>query len=299
MALVVYGANELYFCYVDEAGCLGCLPVGNKKIQPVFTLCGLIVPESSVSELTKQFLMLKREFFPGEANKLTHDLDLILFEIKGAQDIRTPIRRDRNKRRRSLRILDKVLTLLEDFSCRILPQIYIKKPGVHFNGMCLYTRFVQSICSNFEAYINNEHSIGILIADSRNQHLNTQVSHSIFTQKFKCSGDQYPHIVEMPIYGHSENHAAIQMIDIICSALIFPIAAYAYCDGKIQNEHVHRNYEAIRQCFSQRVKRLSFRHQENGIWKGGINIDDKLGKRNANLFFQDMHQYNNHKQVNR
>ena len=54
------------------------------------------------------------------------------------------------------------------------------------------------------------------------------VSHSIFTQKFSPAARNYQRLVELPTFGHSENHAGLQICDIVCSALLFPIACFAY-----------------------------------------------------------------------
>jgi hypothetical protein len=32
----------------------------------------------------------------------------------------------------------------------------------------------------------------------------------------------------MPTFGHSENHAGLQLADLVCSALLFPMAMDAY-----------------------------------------------------------------------
>jgi hypothetical protein len=67
------------------------------------------------------------------------------------------------------------------------------------------------------------------------------VSHSIFTQKFKAEGDQYPRVLEMPTFGHSNNHVGIQIADLLASALLYPMATCAYCRGHVSNVHVDAN----------------------------------------------------------
>ncbi|WP_407943568.1 DUF3800 domain-containing protein [Maribrevibacterium harenarium] len=92
----------MYFCYIDEAGCTGDLPSYSTDIQPIFILCGLFIPSINIIDLTHDFLALKRQFNPALCRSLTHDLDIVRHEIKGAEDLRKPIRKkNRNKRRRS------------------------------------------------------------------------------------------------------------------------------------------------------------------------------------------------------
>ena len=72
------------------------------------------------------------------------------------------------------------------------------------------------------------------MAHSRNNGKNLRVSHSIFTQKFGAV-PKYERLVELPTFGHSDNHAGLQLCDIVCSALLNPIACFAYCAGHVNN----------------------------------------------------------------
>ena len=52
-------------------------------------------------------------------------------------------------------------------------------------------------------------------------------------------GNLYPRILELPLFGHSDNHAALQIADLVCPALLFPMAAQTYCTGHYAaNPHV-------------------------------------------------------------
>jgi hypothetical protein len=72
-----------------------------------------------------------------------------------------------------------------------------------------------------ELWPYRQDDLGFVIADSRMKRVNTQVSHSIFTQKFRTTGDTYDGIVEVPAFSHSDNHAGLELADAICSALLF------------------------------------------------------------------------------
>lgn len=278
----------MYFCYIDEAGCTGVLPTSTSEIQPILVLCGLVVPYSSLRELTSEFLALKRKFNPGLTSKLNHDLDIVKHEIKGAEDLRKPIRKkNRNQKRRSIGFINKTLELLEKSECKLIPNIYIKAPEKEFDGGALYSRSVQYIHKHFQSYLEHKQDNGVVIADHRSHTLNIGVSHSIFTQKFKSSGDAYPNILEMPTYGHSDNHVALQIADILCSALIFPISSYAYCSGHINSVHIHPNYEELQRRYAVRLKEMTYRYHDGYRYRGGITVYDAIQHRSANLFFAD------------
>lgn len=286
MASVVSGMKKLFICYIDEAGCTGNLPSYSSDIQPVFVLCGLIISESSIKELTLDFIDLKRKFNPSIGRLFQHDLDIVKYEIKGAEDIRKPIRKkNRNQKRRSIGFLDKLLVLLNKHNCKILSNIYVKSPEKTFDSISLYTRSMQAIHTSFQSFVETQHSKGMVVADSRTYDLNVKVSHSIFTQKFKVSGDAYPNVIEMPLYGHSDNHVAIQITDILCSALLFPIATYSYCSGHIRSVHVNAKYQILQERYAKMIKALSYSYFDGVKYRSGITVDDALEKRGPNSFF--------------
>lgn len=106
----------------------------------------------------------------------------------------------------------------------------IKAPGEPFDGTSVYTFSIEKICSYFEHYLATTESVGFCIADSRSKPQNSKVSHSIFLKKFGTA-NFCDHLIELPTFGHSENHAGLQICDIVCSALLYPIACFAYSLG--------------------------------------------------------------------
>lgn len=272
--------------YIDEAGCPGTLTSATSDIQPILVLSGLIISDKNLKSLTKEFLEIKRKFSPNI--ELKHDLDIISYEMKGS-DLKKDLRgTNRNKRRRAKGILNKILDMLEKYEVKLISRIYIKKPTEEFNGVSVYTSSVQKFYEGFNRYLIEKESIGIVIADSRTYSLNRQVSHSIFTQKNKLSrfGDAYPNIVEVPLFGHSENHSMIQIADFICSALLFPMASYVYCTNYIQNVHVTIRDKEIQNDFIDRVKNLSYRYSVEHKMRGGIVVIDAINKRSSSRMFK-------------
>ena len=83
----------------------------------------------------------------------------------------------------------------------------------------------------------------------------------------------------MPTFGHSENHAGLQLADLITSAVLVPIACHAYCGTFITNAvYVDPNYGALRTRFGARLRRLQHRYEEEpGQRCGGIVVSDPAG----------------------
>jgi hypothetical protein len=81
----------------------------------------------------------------------------------------------------------------------------------------------------------------------------------------------------MPVFGHSENHAGIQITDFLCSTLLFPIATQTYCLPKLGiSAHVHAEDARIKIRYAPRLRALQYRYYRQGMWRGGISVDDKM-----------------------
>ena len=110
----------------------------------------------------------------------------------------------------------------------------------------------------------------MVICDSRGSSQNANVAHSVFTRMFKRTGNAYPNIVEMPVFGHSENHSGLQLADLVTSALVFPLACRTYCRGYVTGPHVHRGYDRLKQRYGLWLRRHQIRYIDtNGKWVGG------------------------------
>jgi hypothetical protein len=270
--------------YIDEAGCLGTLPSPISDIQPVFVIAGVSFDVSRLGDITRDFIALKRRFFPG-AYKSPHHLDALLVEAKGADIRRNASIGGRNAKRAAFGFLDGVLDLIDRHDGKFFGRIWVKGISVPFNGRSIYTFSMQDICTTFERFLEVTDEQGFIVADSRNKSGNTNVSHSVFTKKFQAVGDAFPHLLEMPLFGHSDNHAGIQIADLLCSALLFPMAVQTYCAGHITSVHV-RNYAALKTRYMMRLRQRQFRYQDtDGRWRGGFTVSDAIAYRSgAELF---------------
>ncbi|KQV78497.1 hypothetical protein ASD15_22050 [Massilia sp. Root351] len=268
-----------YICYIDEAGCSTALPSATTDIQPVLAIGGLIVPQAALADLTTDFLKLKRKFFPGQFQS-AHLLDDVRQEIKGS-DVRGSIRKLGTKASTQLRFADEVLALLEHYSCRILGAVWVKGIAKPFKHREVYTRSVQMACKRFQDFLEDKKSHGLIIADFRTTQLNDQVAHSIFTQKYRAKGDPYSRILELPTFGVSNNHVGLQLTDVLCSTMLFPMATSAYMYGHLTGVHVNARDLIIRRRYAKRLKNLQFRL--NGDWSLHV-TDFNAGKPSAEIF---------------
>jgi hypothetical protein len=272
-------------CYVDEAGCTGMLPAGASDIQPVFVLCGVDFRAEDLSHVTHDFLHLKRRYFPALSAAQSHYLGLILPEIKGSDVRKQATCGSRRRSRHAVGFIESVVRLVEKYHGRLYGRVWVKAPGHEFNGRSVYTFSLQYICHWFNHRLHADDSHGMIICDSRNKALNSIASHSVFTQKFQATGDAFPRIAEMPAFGHSENHAGVQIADLICSALLVPLAIEAYCRGRLSGTHM-RDYSVLRERFAARLEALQHRcANQNGKLCGGVTVDDKVGKKARALMF--------------
>ncbi len=276
----------MFYCYLDESGCTGALPASDSAIQPVLVIAGLILAHERLRPFTQDFLEIKRRFFPNLLTPDSHYLDWILKEIKGS-DLRRAIRAgNRNERRHAIGFMERILDLIERHDAHIIGRIWVKGIGLPFNGTATYTYSVQSICRYFQNFLAVHDTSGIMIADSRDKVRNARVSHSIFTRKFRAAGDEYDRILEMPVFGHSDNHAGIQVADLVCSSMFFPMATYAYCLGHVQSTHVSLLYRQIRDRLGRRLECRQYRYQDqSGKWTGGITVSDAISHNHGSTVF--------------
>ena len=279
----------MHLCYIDESGDTSSLISATSPLMPALVVGAIVIPDVSLYQLTIDFLSLKRNFFPSisSSSKTPRFLEGILTEIKGS-DLRKNIALGTKKEKRhAIGFLDKTIDLISKHNVRLFGRIGIKDIGVSIDETSMYTASVQYIHNCFQRYLSQLNSVGIVIADSRSHAKNVRVSHSIFTQKFKVGGDAYNRILDLPSFGHSENHAGIQIADLVFSGIFFPMAVHSYCTGYVYNLHVRSGYNIFKPRYASRIDPLLFRFTDaTGRWRGGMTVDDKLGKRPSGLLFR-------------
>jgi hypothetical protein len=274
-------------CYVDEAGCTGTLDSPTSSIQPTLVIVGLIIDYSSLHKATAELINAKKHFFPKLLPAAATHLDWIREEVKGS-DVRKQIcSSSRNERRHGFGFLDTITKICTDAQASVVGRVWVKEVAVSVKGTAIYTSSIQSVYGDFQRYLTSHNDVGFVVADSRLKHLNTQVAHSIFTQKFKGSGDNYDRIIELPAFSHSDNHAGLQVADLICSAFVAPIAITTFCEGTLASVHIRPNYSLIKTRYCGWLKDLQFRYIEaSGRSRGGLTVADGLNKKPGGEMFR-------------
>ena len=280
----------MYIAYMDDAGDLGSIsypPLHND--QPVFALSLLFVNQTRLSALVPEFLQLKRRFYPGLIPPASMFLDAVLKEVKGA-DIRRDIAKgSRNQARHATLFLSEIVDLALRANIKLCAKIFVKGIGQTLNSTAMYTTGCQSLFRSFDHFLATTDDIGFCIADSRTKGLNVPVAHSIFTQMFSSRQIQYPRIMELPTFGHSDNHVGVQLCDLLTSALIVPIAVHTYCTGHIANVHVQPGYTKIRAHFTGKLQQLLHRYQDSHLrWHGGLTVSDGIAQRPSSEMFRNV-----------
>jgi Protein of unknown function (DUF3800) len=280
----------MYIGYLDDAGDLGAVanpPQHND--QPIFALTALLVNQARLSALVPEFLQIKRNFHPGLIPPASHFLSAVLHEIKGADLRRDIATGTRNKARHATRFLAEIVDLCIRSDIKLVSKVFVKAIGQHNRHTAVYTAACQSLFRSFDHYLSTVDDVGVCIADSRNKGLNVPVAHSIFTQMFSTKWAHYPRIMELPTFGHSDNHVGVQICDLLASALIVPAAVHTYCTGHIANVHVQAGYSKIRARFTTKLQQLLYRYQDaQHVWRGGITVSDAILHRPSSEMFKNI-----------
>ena len=275
----------LHFCYIDESGDSQAIKSASDDKQPMLVIGGLIVDATKISNITHDFINLKRKYYPRKFPATLPYLSILLTEIKGS-DIRTDIRKNPPQSaivQHHFHFLDDVIALCKRYDVKIVGRVWIKRFGQPINDKAVYTISTQNIGKRFQSFLSANASRGVIIADFRDPARNQYVAHSIFTQKHKSSngGDEFPLIEETTVFGMSNNHACLQITDLICSALISPIAGRVVCAPYFSNVHTHSNYDAIWKRYSRRLRQLQFHCKINQSMYWGISVDDPHGSKRS------------------
>ena len=264
----------MYICYVEESGDSGVFNPSDPFSNPFFIVIGLFIDRSRLHGVVHDFIRIKTKFFPAVCNAASHFLDRINIEIKGAT-IRKGIRRSHSHNRRIhlISFLDACLNLLQHNNVHLLGKVLIKNAFMSNSDAGFYGRSIMHICEHFDHFLQGEDDIGIIIADSRKVAQNKRVSHTVFTQQHQVGGSSYPHIIEIPTYGHSDNFAMLQLADIMCSAIIFPMIIDTF-NAHItagSNVHLSPNFSIIRARYKNRIMRSQYMYQNSqGQYIGGL-----------------------------
>ncbi|MDR1237980.1 MAG: DUF3800 domain-containing protein [Propionibacteriaceae bacterium] len=277
----------MILCYCDEAGNISPYTPGDPGNTPVFVVAGLTVVADSADSLLMDYVKLKTRFEPSLRNRQLSDV--IQHEIKGAsirRDIRTP--GPRNTRRRAIGYLDHVVGLLERYHCRILGRVLVKKPAGVYSPSATYPSAVAELAETLDKQAEAAQTTALMILDAQTKVKNEGNVHTITTRRYRRGGSAYPHLVESPVFGHSDTHILLQLADILASALIFPSACAAYLAPIASDPHLDPSSQLIRQTFGPRLAALEYRYSDDdGNRRGGFRVIDQVGSGATHLLFRN------------
>ena len=274
-------------CYVDESGTAEMLVEADPDQQPVIVIAGVSLPECELTKITHDWIALKKRFEPVLARSGKGWLDAILHELKGA-NLRKGFRTNASvrQRKRAIGVIDGTLKLLEQYDAKILGRVWMKKLDAENNDMGIHASSLQFICRGFDASLPKDER-GMVVVDSQTYQHNHRLAHSLFTQRF---GKRPKHLglVDMPVFGHSDNHAGLQIADLLCSAILAPIASAVYA-GKYEkwNKHCQSGYLDIRERFGGRLDALTYKwkNPKTGKKCPSVIVNDPISKRGARLMW--------------
>lgn len=218
-----------------------------------------------------------------------HFLDRIELERKGG-DIRKEIRNaNRRRRQQSIGFLDSCVELLIGNEVRLLGKILVKNPGRANDDAGFYGRSIMHVCEHFNAFLETGDGLGVVVADSRRTAQNRRTTHTVFTQMHRAGGNRYPRLAETPTYGHSNNFAMLRLSDIVCSAIVFPMAMDVFGEHLRESANVHAaaNYSLVRERYKDRMKEMQFLHRDAARrFVGGLLVSDMTGlnRKTSRLF---------------
>jgi hypothetical protein len=274
-------------CYVDESGTAETLVNSDPNQQPAIVIAGISLPEQDLTEITHEWIKLKARFHPNIAKSGHGWLDAILREVKGAK-LRNGFRASSSQRQRkqAIGMIDGTIRLLERYDAKLIGRIWVKQLGVKNDDMKVHASSLQFICGAFDAGLPAGER-GMVVVDSQTYQHNHRLAHSVFTQRF-AKEPKHCGLVDMPVFGHSDNHAGLQIADLLCSALLAPIACAVYAGSYGDwNRHYGSSYLDIRELFGSRLGALTYQwtNPRGGNQRSSLIVSDPLSKRGAPLMW--------------
>jgi hypothetical protein len=250
-------------------------------------IAGLIIDHRNLASLTTDYLRLKQTFYPHALAHVPHLLSYILVEVKSTDTRRQLRSKNREDRRHVIGYLDKVVSMLERHKAQIIGRVWVKEPGRGLNPASTYTYAIQDMARHFEHSLSGSRQVGLMVCDSRMHGQDREVSHSVFTLKHRLAGDTFPHLVESPTFGVSDNHAGLQLADLLAGGLLFPMACRVYCQGCTSPAHMDPRYDRVRERYAIRLQQLQYTYMNAaGRAAGGIVVSDKRAQRASRFLFR-------------
>ena len=147
--------------------------------------------------LVWDYLQLKKTYNPSLANVRLDEL--IASEVKGS-DLRADTRStSRNRTRRAVGLVERVLGLVETHNCRVAARVIVKEVDTPLHDTTVYTSSLRWICGTFHRYLDSVDDGGLVVLDSRTKVKNTPNSQMVTTQMYRSGGDPLRHCVSLSL----------------------------------------------------------------------------------------------------
>lgn len=165
---------------------------------------------------------------------------------------------------REFPLIDSVLTLLRTHEAKLYGTVIVKAAGEEFDGRWAYSQALSTIAKEFHRTLEAAETQGTAIADFRESKLNGRVSTDLMEAKLGPTGDQLPRLLYPPTFGNSEVHAPLQLVDLVRSAMLSPIAAWHFRERLDGSPHIAPTADVcIRRRFRRRLQELCPATQES------------------------------------
>lgn len=206
--------------YIDEAGSPDGHDVPLQSGQtPLFTLAALALPLSEWRARDREYLALKRQFFPdsmGRENRRDEEV-----EVKG-RDLTGPHQKGSTRRQVFNR---RVLASISHHGGTCFGVSFLKNAESPAASRSIYTQALQILVERFSLFVA-EHPVyqhAILICDSRMKGLkgdDMTVARSHMSYIFgNETGRRFINILEAPLFADSRLTVGLQVVDIFASNL--------------------------------------------------------------------------------
>lgn len=208
----------MHICYLDESGDTRALPVEttDPSMPKVFAFAGVSFNGRENNAINRDLVVAKLEYL-GESSHAHDNGKALTPEVKG-RALRHAIQSDDPAK--AFQFLDRVLAICRQSDIRCQGRVFVKEPGKATDGDDHYNRAVQLVSSRFHERLDAIDHQGVVVVDNRNPAANEQVAHSIYVDKFRTETDRYPRIVDLPTFGQSQNHAGLQLADLVCELVV-------------------------------------------------------------------------------
>lgn len=213
----------MYLFYADDAGNTG-IDLTNEQ-QPIFCLCGVVVPEERWTELNARIGQKRAELVPENPEVELHAVDI----FNGSKNRKKGIDYRSFGLERNFKIIESVVDLIVEMQLPVIAFL-VKKDNLrkyclnHYGGMIKidpYFIALPYVMSFFDAYLQKANTQGIMFLDEQTD-VYGRIDRVVDQLKIFSESNAILHserIIERSIFLSSEKSNFVQMAD-MCAYII-------------------------------------------------------------------------------